>query len=105
MLVPNNQLLFAYPAMPRVPITGHGIADDPRLSVRPWPTQAPPASRGPSCSRTAVPPTASFDTGGLLHGERAPPAADPGARLSVPEGLVGDEGHAHGHNQAEGGKG
>jgi len=35
----------------------------------------------------------------------ASPAANPGARLSVPEGLVGDEGHADGRNDAEGRQG
>src|SRR2546429_6821761 len=43
-----------------------------------------------SPSTTAVPP-AHFDTRGLLHRERSPPGADPGAPLPVPDGLVPDE--------------
>jgi hypothetical protein len=40
--------------------------------------------------RTAVPPAASSGTGDLFHGERASTAADPGAPLSIPDGLVAD---------------
>ena len=42
---------------------------------------------------------------GLFHGEGASPAADPGARLSVPDDLVDDEEHADGRDHPEGGEG
>jgi hypothetical protein len=41
----------------------------------------------------------------LVRGERAAPAPDLGARLSVSDGLVGDEGPRHGSDESEGGEG
>jgi len=56
-----------------------------------------------SLLRTAS-PAAWFDTRGLFRGENASTAADPGARRSVPEDLVDDEGHADGRDETEGGE-
>src|SRR2546430_1367304 len=54
---------------------------------------------------SAVPPAVFYDATGLFHGERPPPAADPGARPSVPEDLVDDQGYTDGCDETEGDKG
>src|SRR2546428_358913 len=86
------------PPMPRVVRGGMGV----RILAR--------SGHGAVCARsipnwgTAVPPAAHFDTGCLFHGERAPTAPDPGARLTVPDGLVDDERRADDRNEAQGGQ-
>jgi len=51
-----------------------------------------------------VPPAAHLDTGDLFCGERTTPVADPGARLSMSDDLVNDEGHADGGDETEAGE-
>src|SRR5213593_2185152 len=82
-----------------------GPPDNPvRPPVRAGRTGAP-ASCASSWSRAVLSAVAFGDAGGLLHGEGASSATDPGAGLSVPQDLVDDERHTNGPNHAQGDKG